>query len=133
AVKAALLWGDVKHTANQVYNVLDGADKQAWGRTGSNLERLNTYSSVLRSYCAGGDPVCAGGDDVAQHLNYFELYTEEASNWIVSKLTPLLVKPSSAAPVSSATPTPTPEVSSTVAPVETSSTVVVPASSEALT
>jgi len=133
AVKAALLWGDVKHTANQVYNVLDGADKQAWGRTGSNLERLNTYSSVLRSYCAGGDPVCAGGDDVAQHLNYFELYTEEASNWIVSKLTPLLVNPSSAAPVSSATPTPTPEVSSTAAPVETSSTVVVPASSEALT
>jgi hypothetical protein len=131
AVKAALLWGDVKHTANQVYNVLNGADKQAWGRTGANLERLNRYSSVLRSYCGAGDPVCAGGNDVAQHLNYFELYTEEASNWVVGKLTPLLVKPSSsAAPVSSATPTPTPEVSSTeVAPVQTSSTIVVPASS----
>jgi hypothetical protein len=113
AVKAALLWGDVKHTANQVYNVLDGADKQVWPRTGANLERLNRYSSVLRSYCAAGDPVCAGGNVAAQHLNYFELYTDEASSWVVSKLTPLLAKSSSsAAPSSSATPTPTPEVSS---------------------
>ncbi|KAL1795604.1 hypothetical protein ACET3X_005828 [Alternaria dauci] len=104
AVKAAVLWGDVKHTTNQAYNVLDGADKQAWPRTGANLERLNRYSAVLRSYCAAGDPVCAKGDDVAQHLNYFELYTEEASSWVVSKLTPLLVKASSSAvPSSTAT------------------------------
>ncbi|PZC89722.1 Cutinase domain containing protein [Pyrenophora tritici-repentis] len=90
AVKAALIWGDVKHTANQAYNVLDGASKDVWPRTGSNLDRLNAYSSVLRSYCAAGDPVCAGGSVVADHLNYFELYTEEASSWIVGKLTPLL-------------------------------------------
>lgn len=131
AVKAALLWGDVKHTANQVYNVLDGADKQAWPRTGANLERLNRYSSVLRSYCGAGDPVCANGDDVAQHLNYFELYTEEASSWVVSKLTPLLVKASSSAvPSSSATPTPssttTLEDSTTVVTSTETSTMEVP-------
>src|SRR4051812_37814011 len=28
AIKAALVWGDVKHTANQAYNVLDGASKE---------------------------------------------------------------------------------------------------------
>ncbi|EOA87686.1 carbohydrate esterase family 5 protein [Exserohilum turcica Et28A] len=121
AVKAALLWGDVKHTANQPYNVLDGADKQVWPRTGSNLERLNRYSDVLRSYCAAGDPVCASGNVVADHLNYFELYTDAASTWVLNKLTPLLAKSSS-----SATPTPTPtpvssvKASSTVVPTPTS-------------
>jgi hypothetical protein len=131
AVKAALLWGDVKHTANQAYNVLDGADKQAWPRTGANLKRLNRYSSVLRSYCAAGDPVCANGDDVSQHLNYFELYTEEASTWVVSKLTPLLAKASSSAvPSSSVTPIPSsaaiPEDSTTVVTSTETSTVEIP-------
>ncbi|RYN56352.1 hypothetical protein AA0118_g8202 [Alternaria tenuissima] len=131
AVKAALLWGDVKHTANQPYNVLDGADKQAWPRTGANLERLNRYSAVLRSYCAAGDPVCANGDVIAQHLNYFELYTEEASSWVVSKLTPLLVKASSSAvPSSSVAPAPSstaiPEDSTTVVTSTETSTMEVP-------
>jgi hypothetical protein len=108
AIKAALLWGDVKHTPNQVYNVLDGANKGPWPRTGANLARLNAYSSVLRSYCAGGDPVCAGGDNVTEHLDYFELYTDEASSWVVSKLNPFFVKPSSSSVVTT--------TSSTVAP-----------------
>ncbi|KAH7395072.1 Alpha/Beta hydrolase protein [Phaeosphaeria sp. MPI-PUGE-AT-0046c] len=86
AVGAALLWGDVMHTANQPYNVLDGASKAANGRSGDDLARLNRYSSVLRSYCAAGDPVCAGGNVVADHLNYFELYTDESSSWVVSKI-----------------------------------------------
>lgn len=123
ALKAALLWGDVKHTANQPYNVLDGADKQVWPRTGANLERMNRFSSVLRSYCAAGDPVCAGGTNVAQHLNYFELYTDESSSWVVDKLTPLLVKPSSSSVLSSSatpTPTPTPSPEPTPTPTPTS-------------
>ncbi|EUC31575.1 carbohydrate esterase family 5 protein [Bipolaris zeicola 26-R-13] len=125
ALKAVLLWGDVKHTANQPYNVLDGADKQVWPRTGANLERMNRFSSVLRSYCAGGDPICAGGTNVAQHLNYFELYTDESSSWVVDKLTPLLAKPSSSSVLSSSatptpTPTPSPEPTTTPAPTPTS-------------
>ncbi|RMZ67817.1 acetylxylan esterase precursor [Pyrenophora seminiperda CCB06] len=73
AIAAALLWGDVMHTANQPYNVLDGASKQKNPRKPSDLARLNRYAPVLRSYCAAGDPVCAGGSTVADHLNYFEL------------------------------------------------------------
>lgn len=53
------------HTANQPYNVLDGADKQANGRKPEDLARLNRYAPALRSYCAAGDPVCAGGNIVA--------------------------------------------------------------------
>jgi hypothetical protein len=105
AVAAALLWGDVLHTANQPWNVLDGADKQSHPRTGQSLARLSNYSPVLRSYCAAGDPVCAGGKVVAQHLNYFELYTEEATEWIVSKVNS--AAPLCAASTSAAAPTPT--------------------------
>jgi len=74
------------HTANQPYNVLDGASKQKNPRKPEDLARLNRYASVLRSYCAAGDPVCAGGSIVADHLNYFELYTDEASSYVVSKI-----------------------------------------------
>jgi hypothetical protein len=93
------------HTANQPWNVLDGADKQATPRTGESLARLSNYSPVLRSYCAAGDPVCAGGKVVAQHLNYFELYAEEATEWIVSKIDN--AAPLCAASTSAAVPTPT--------------------------
>ncbi|EOA83622.1 carbohydrate esterase family 5 protein [Exserohilum turcica Et28A] len=86
AIAAALLWGDVMHTANQPYNVLDGASKQKNPRSAGDLARLNRYAPVLRSYCAAGDPVCAGGSIVADHLNYFELYTDDASSWVVSKI-----------------------------------------------
>jgi hypothetical protein len=85
--------------------VLDGADKQSHPRTGQSLARLSNYSPVLRSYCAAGDPVCAGGKVVAQHLNYFELYTEEATEWIVSKVNS--AAPLCAASTSAAAPTPT--------------------------
>lgn len=74
------------HTANQPYNVLDGADKQSNPRSADDLARLNRYSSVLRAYCAAGDPVCAKGSVIADHLNYFQLYTDEASSWVVSKI-----------------------------------------------
>jgi hypothetical protein len=127
AIAAALVWGDVLHTANQPYNVLDGASKQKNPRSADDLARLNRYSSVLRSYCAAGDPVCAGGNDVAQHLNYFELYTDEASTWAVGKVAaaaPLCAAPSSSsAPASSATA----PASSAVAP--GASTVVAPGTS----
>jgi hypothetical protein len=94
------------HEANQPYNVLDGAGLQKSGRSADSLARLNRYAPVLRSYCAKGDPICTKGDDVSKHLNYFELYTDDASTWAVGKL-------NEAAPLC-ATPTPTPSASSTV-------------------
>jgi hypothetical protein len=94
------------HEANQPYNVLDGADLQKDGRSADSLARLNRYSSVLRSYCAKGDPICTRGDDVSKHLSYFELYTDDASTWAVGKI-------NEAAPLCAA-PAPTPSASSPV-------------------
>jgi hypothetical protein len=91
------------HTANQPYNVLDGASKQANPRKPEDLARLNRYSSVLRDYCAAGDPVCAKGDVIAQHLNYFELYTDEASSWVVSMINKLKPTTSSSSTLATST------------------------------
>lgn len=102
AIAAALLWGDVMHVADQPYNVLDGAGLQKDGRSADSLARLNKFSSVLRSYCAKGDPICTKGDDVSKHLSYFELYTDDASTWAVGKVNEF--KPACAAPTPSATP-----------------------------
>jgi len=129
AVAAALLWGDVMHTANQPYNVLDGADKQSNGRKPEDLARLNRYAPVLRSYCAAGDPVCAGGNVVADHLNYFELYTDDASSWVVSKIDSVAPLPSCGATSSSSSAA----ASSATSAAVTQSSAVVPTSSAVAT
>jgi hypothetical protein len=92
------------HEANQPYNVLDGAGLQKDGRSANSLARLNTYENVLRSYCQKGDPICANGTDINQHLNYFELYADDAAAWAVGKI-------DGTAPLC-AVPTPTPSASS---------------------
>lgn len=128
AIGAALLWGNVMHTANQPYNVLDGASLQKNPRSADDLARLGRYAPLLRDYCAAGDPVCAGGAVVADHLNYFELYTDEASSWVVSKIDGAAdlcpaSSSSSSAPASSST-----AASSSVVVPESSTLVPVPSS-----
>lgn len=86
-VAAALLFGDNRHVADQSYNVLSGANASADNpRSGVQLERLNAFAGVLRSYCVSTDPVCApeGGSDfdVETHLNYFDLYSDDAAGWV---------------------------------------------------
>ncbi|KAK5738351.1 hypothetical protein LTR17_006070 [Elasticomyces elasticus] len=85
-------------------------------RPGSYWRRPGTSHSILRclrSYCAAADPVCAGGDDITYHLNYFELYSDEASDWIVGKVVPLL-KQGAASSTSSAVVSSTSSVSSSI-------------------
>lgn len=107
-VAAILTFGDVRHTASQPYNYLDGAEK--WGlypRTSQQLAKAINYASVWRDYCAGGDPICAGGATVEEHLNYFDLYTEEAAKFVVDKVNAVKAVPkpttTSAKPTPSAT------------------------------
>lgn len=125
AIAAVTLFGDVLHTANQPYNVLDGADKGPNPRSADDLARLGRYTPVLRSYCAGGDPICAGGNDVQQHLNYFQLYTDDASSWIINKVanTPSLcpVSSSSSSMMASSTAAPSAMSSANGYPVVSSS------------
>lgn len=91
AVGAITLFGDVQHTGGQSYNVLSGAAyDSADPLSGDRLTAMNKYAGVLRSYCDGADPVCAaagpGPFNIDKHLDYFDLYTQDAAGWVKGKL-----------------------------------------------
>ncbi|KAI0004430.1 carbohydrate esterase family 5 protein [Xylariaceae sp. FL0662B] len=86
-IVAATLFGDVRHTANQTYNVGTGAAGSGiWPRENSQLSSLNVFSESLHSWCLVDDPVCAGGDDVDAHTSYFDVFISEAATWVKTKL-----------------------------------------------
>jgi acetylxylan esterase len=51
---------------------------------------MNQYANVLRDYCDETDPICAASGPgpfiVANHLNYFDLYSNDAAAWVRTKL-----------------------------------------------
>lgn len=86
-IYAALLFGDVRHTANQVYNTASGANSDGINpRRGTQLISLNRFSNVLRSWCLSGDNVCARGFDPNAHTSYFNIFSTEAGSWVKTQL-----------------------------------------------
>ncbi|KAI1398426.1 carbohydrate esterase family 5 protein [Hypoxylon fuscum] len=91
-ISAALLFGDVRHTANQPYNTLAGSSINGlYPRTGQLLAGINKWAGLLRDWCQEDDPICAQGDgqrtyNVQHHLNYFDFYSGAAGLWVMSKL-----------------------------------------------
>ncbi|KAF2703067.1 carbohydrate esterase family 5 protein [Pleomassaria siparia CBS 279.74] len=92
-IVAAIVFGAAVRTAGQSYTA-KGRDALKGGqdfngtspRSEEHLAGLNPYADILHDYCNFGDPICAHGSepmDVAQHLNYFKIYTEEAAKWVV--------------------------------------------------
>ena len=78
-----MIFGDTRHTAKQSYNYLTGASRDGlFPRPGDQLSALNDYADVLRNWCVETDPICAQGDDGETHLNYFDIYTDEAGEWV---------------------------------------------------
>ncbi|CAJ2499869.1 Uu.00g027220.m01.CDS01 [Anthostomella pinea] len=128
---AALTFGDVRHTANQPFNTLGGASRNSgFPRSGTQLANLNRFADVIQDYCADDDIVCASGDSVADHLNYFDVYTQQAADWVKMKLGDVSTEPttSSSVPVETSTPVPSMGATSTL-----STTVTVSSSSIATT
>ncbi|KAK7932286.1 hypothetical protein PG985_002998 [Apiospora marii] len=86
-VMAVTLFGDVRHTGNQTYNLAAGAGKSGiLPRAGAQLTGLNVHSDKIHSWCNGEDPVCSSGNDMDQHLTYFDQFTPDAAAFIKSKL-----------------------------------------------
>jgi acetylxylan esterase len=85
-IAAVTLFGNPRHTADQPYNVLTGTAGQANShRDAAGLARLASYTPRLADYCNVDDLICAtglGADTVEAHTNYFELYSEEAAQYI---------------------------------------------------
>ncbi|KAF2732647.1 alpha/beta-hydrolase [Polyplosphaeria fusca] len=86
-VVAAASFGPTVRNADQTYTVGGGRDFNGTAvRSERALDGLDQYSDILRTWCNEGDPICAVGSepmDVANHLNYFERYNDEASQWII--------------------------------------------------
>jgi acetylxylan esterase len=88
-VAAALVFGPTRRSANQSYThgggqISDGSAP----RTAEQLAGLQPYADagILREYCQPGDPICAphsDNKDMSKHLNYFELYGDEAAEWVI--------------------------------------------------
>ena len=77
-VKAALTFGNVRHTGNQPYNYESGsADDGYFPRDSAMQALLDTYEDVWRDYCVSGDPICAQGDTVADHLSYYPQFVQD--------------------------------------------------------
>ncbi|KAG9949537.1 alpha/beta-hydrolase, partial [Aureobasidium melanogenum] len=86
-IVAVTVFGNTRHTANQPYNQFSGApDNGIFPRPDYQLANLATWTSKLHDYCVAEDPICAGGDVVADHLNYFDLYSDTAAAWIKSQI-----------------------------------------------
>lgn len=91
-VSAILLFGGVRHVANQSYNVLAGSvyDSGVSTRSADSAGLMDRFSGIMRSYCDGQDPICAtnsgGPYVVANHLSYFDVYSDDAAGWVKSIL-----------------------------------------------
>lgn len=86
-VAAVLLFGDNRHVANQPYNILSGAPYSADNpRYPEQVQHMNLFAPIIHSYCVDTDPVCAADApvtaDVETHLNYFDIYSDEAAGWV---------------------------------------------------
>ncbi|KAI1101409.1 carbohydrate esterase family 5 protein [Jackrogersella minutella] len=86
-IVATTLFGDVRHTPSQSYNVGTGAAGSGiLPRSGAGLEALNKFSDSLHSWCFVDDPVCAGGADFMAHIRYFDESISDAAAWVKTKL-----------------------------------------------
>ncbi|TLD24363.1 hypothetical protein PspLS_06894 [Pyricularia sp. CBS 133598] len=85
-IVAALTFGSVRHTPNQPFSFGPGANfPGVRPREGDQLKNLKVYEDRYRDWCNSNDPICAVGDKpviVANHLNYFQVFAEEAATWL---------------------------------------------------
>jgi hypothetical protein len=88
SVAAVIVFGDVRHTANQTYNFGNGSAYDGWfPRTTEMLANLNKYADRMRDWCVVTDPICAAhlpNYDEESHLDYYNVDSQAAASWIKS-------------------------------------------------
>jgi hypothetical protein len=111
-----MMFGDVRHVADQPYNVGNGsALSSPTPRGAASLAYLNQYSSKIQNYALADDPYVCGGDYLDAHFAYLDLFAETAAQWVMANanLATTGSAPSStssstsAIAIASATPAPT--------------------------
>lgn len=88
-VIAALVFGPTRRSGNQSWTHGGGEISDGGApRTAEQNAALQPYADagLLREYCQPGDPICAPqseGKDMANHLNYFDRFGDEAADWVI--------------------------------------------------
>lgn len=80
------MFGDPSHTYPESFDQGTSTDDGIFSRSpdGDSEELLNTYANLLQSYCDTGDPFCDSGDDESVHHTYFDKYSQDAADFVVS-------------------------------------------------
>ncbi|KAH7176111.1 carbohydrate esterase family 5 protein [Dactylonectria macrodidyma] len=83
-VTGLVMYGDPRHTPDQIYNVGNGTYSVTgkYPRANYQVTTLENYASRYHDYCNAGDPVCASGDNIAAHLQYASIWDEAAAAWV---------------------------------------------------
>lgn len=85
-VAAVVVFGDPSFTASQSFDRGTSTEDGVFARSedGDSLALLNTYASVLRSYCDENDTFCASGDSLDVHYAEVANHAQEAANFVAS-------------------------------------------------
>ncbi|KAI0879044.1 putative acetylxylan esterase 2 precursor [Hypoxylon argillaceum] len=83
-IRAVVVFGDPTFTVGQSFDVGNATKSGIFSRGGDSLAKLNTYSSVLQSYCQVHDTVCATGDSLTVHSAEVPTFAEAAAQFIAS-------------------------------------------------
>lgn len=80
------VFGDPTFTAGQSFDAGTATTSGIFARSegGDSLALLNTYASVLKSYCDDEDIFCASGDSATVHQNEVPNHAQEAADFIIS-------------------------------------------------
>ncbi|KAF7195100.1 Acetylxylan esterase 2 [Pseudocercospora fuligena] len=86
-VRGVAVFGDPTFTAGQSFDAGTSTKDGIFARrqNGSSLALLNTYASVVKSYCDANDEFCASGNSLDVHYAEVDKYAQAATDFIVSK------------------------------------------------
>ncbi|KAB5576214.1 acetylxylan esterase 2 [Coniochaeta sp. 2T2.1] len=109
-IVAVVTFGDPSHMANQSWN--EGTSNKNGIFQRANTSACEPYSPVIKEWCDTGDIYCDAGNVTGVHGTYFANYTDDATEWIVSRFNASMTTNDSsptggASPSGSGTPSPT--------------------------
>ncbi|KAJ2894712.1 acetylxylan esterase 2 [Zalerion maritima] len=81
-IVAVVLFGNPAHLGNASWNAGTSTEDGIFPRTEPSL--CDPYADKMRSWCDTGDIYCDSGNDTSVHGTYFDKYTDEATEWVVS-------------------------------------------------
>ncbi|CAG9944756.1 unnamed protein product [Clonostachys rosea f. rosea IK726] len=84
-VIAILEFGNPTHVANATYNRGNSTRDGIFALDRDAVKRCESLGDSLRSYCDTGDTYCDLGNVTGVHTSYFQRYTDETVDFVVSR------------------------------------------------